>query len=184
MTEWQGAVLRSQLERLPGQHRIREARGDLLDAELAKLPGLRPQSGDPRMDSRARYVYGFHYDPAAFSGLSRDGFEIALMREGIPLGFRYPSLNELELFRQGNFAPAGGSGPERYPAGSLPHAEAAAAGTVWLDNRILLCEPEETLDVVVAINRIRDSANAVRLRTGKVARIAGRLAKAALRRSS
>jgi dTDP-4-amino-4,6-dideoxygalactose transaminase len=184
MTEWQGAVLRAQLERLPGQHRTREERGDLLDAELAKVPGLAAQPGDPRMDSRARYAYGIHYDASEFSGLSRYAFELALKREGIPSGFNYPSLNELELFRQGHFGPHGATTAKRYPLGSLPHAEAAAENMLWLDNRVLLGEPADTLDVVEAIDRIRDHAGAVKLRTGKVAQMAGRLAKAALRRSS
>ncbi|MGD9737065.1 MAG: DegT/DnrJ/EryC1/StrS family aminotransferase [Solirubrobacterales bacterium] len=182
MTEWQGAVLRAQLERLPQQHRTREERGELLDAELGRLPGVRVQSGDPRMDSRARWAYGIHFDEEAFSGLSREGFEAALIQEGIPLGFRYPSLNELELFRQGNFTPAGNGTPPSYPAGSLPQAEEAAANMVWLDQRILLGTPEDTLDVARAIARIQASAGAVRLRTGKAAKIAGRLARSALGR--
>lgn len=181
MTEWQGAILRAQLERLPDQHRIREERGELLDAELEKIPGLTVQPGDSRMDKRARYAYGIHYEPAAFSGLTREGFEIALTREGIPAAFSYPSLNELELFENGLAAP-GSDKRTRYPSGSLPRAEAAAANTIWLDNRILLCSPDETLDVVLAIDRIRDNANAVKLRTGRAARVAGRIAKSALRR--
>lgn len=183
MTEWQGAVLRAQLERLPRQLRIRAERGALLDDELAKVPGLRPQSGDPRMDRRARYSYGMHYEPEAFAGLSLEGFEAALAREGIPLSFRYPSLNELELFVTGRAAPPWGGEPRHHPRGSLPHGEEAAVSTVWLDGRVLLGEPEDALDVVTAISRIQENANAVRLRTGKVARFAGRIVKSALRRS-
>jgi dTDP-4-amino-4,6-dideoxygalactose transaminase len=182
MTEWQGAVLRSQLERLPGQHRTREERGALLDAELEKIPGLEPQPGDPRMDSRARWGYGIHYDPAAFSGLSRDGFEVALAREGIALGFRLPPLHQLELFRQGNHARNGAEAARRYPPGSLPHAEAVTADMIWLDHRVLLGEPEDALDVIAAIDRIGENAGALKLRTGKAAQLAGRLARSALRR--
>lgn len=184
MTEWQGAVLRAQLGRLPDQHQTREERGDLLDAELAKLPGVRSQPGDPRMDSRARYAYGIHLDPAAFAGLSPQGFEAALSREGIPLSFRYPSLNELELFRQGRYAPPGAAAPRRYPPGSLPNAEAAATNTLWLDHRLLLGEPEDMLDVITAIDRIRNHAKTVKLRTAKPVRMAGRLARSLLRRPS
>jgi dTDP-4-amino-4,6-dideoxygalactose transaminase len=182
MTEWQGAMLRAQLRRLPEQHRVREERGSLLDATLAELPGLRPQRGDPHMDSRARYAYGFRYDPAAFSGLSTAGFKVALEREGIPLAFHYPSLNQLELFREDSFAPPGAGTWRRYPAGSLPHAEDAAASTVWLDHRVLLCEPEDTLDVVLAISRIRKHARAVGLRTAKPVQATKQLAGSALRR--
>ena len=91
-------------------------------------------------------------------------------------------INELELFRQGNFSSAGNGRPKHYPSGSLPRAEEAAANMVWLDHRILLGAPEDTLDVAVAIERIQASASAVRLRTGKAVRIAGRLARSALGR--
>jgi len=183
MTEWQGAVLRAQLARLPDQQRRREESGTLLDTELEKIPGVTPQSGDERMDSRARWGYGIHYDPSQFSGLSRDGFEAALGREEIALGFRLPSLHELELFKQGQQAPNGAAATRSYPLGSLPNAEQVTANTVWLDQRVLLAEPEDVLDVVAAIARIRDSAGAVKLRTGKTVRAAARVAKAALRRS-
>ena len=123
MTEWQGAVLRAQLERLPGQHRTREERGDLLDAELAKLPGVRTQPGDPRMDSRARWAYGIHYDEDAFSGLSREGFEAALTQEGIPLGFRYPEPQRTRAVPPGQLRAGRDGAPQRYPRGSLPRAE-------------------------------------------------------------
>jgi dTDP-4-amino-4,6-dideoxygalactose transaminase len=182
MTEWQGAVLRAQLERLPEQHRTREERGEQLDAELEKMPGITPQSGDPRMDKRARYAYGIRYDASEFAGLPRDAFELALKREGIPLGFSYPSLNELELFKQGNFGPHDAKTAKRYPPGSLPNAEAAAAEMIWIDHRVLLGDPADVLDVVEAIDRIRDNAKAVKLRSGKVVKMAGRLAKSALRR--
>lgn len=181
MTEWQGAVLRAQLKRLPEQHRLREERGSLLDSKLAELPGVEPQRGDSRMDSRARYAYGFRYDPAGFSGLPTAGFELALEREGIPQAFRYPSLNELGLFQDDNLVLPGAL-PRRYPAGSLPNAEEAAANVVWLDHRVLLCAPEDTLDIVRAITRIQEHAGTVALRTAKPLVATERLARSALRR--
>lgn len=183
MTEWQGALLRAQLQRYPTQHRIREERGDLLDAELAQVPGVRPQSGDPRMDSRARYCYVLHYDAAEFAGLSMPGFEAALAAEGIEFGGSYPSLNRLELFRTGNFAPRlRASAPHiDYSALSLPRAEHAAANTIWLSHPMLLAEPDDVLDIVRAIARIQANAAAVAKRADATGLRAGRLAGAAHR---
>jgi dTDP-4-amino-4,6-dideoxygalactose transaminase len=183
MTEWQGALLRAQLRRYPAQHRLREERGDLLDAELAAVPGLTPQSGDPRMDSRGRYCYVLHYDATEFAGLSLAGFEAALAAEGIDFGGSYPSLNRLELFRRRNFAPRLREGAPRidYAGLSLPRAEHAAANTIWLSHRMLLAEAEDVLDIVRAVSRIQAGAAAVARRADATGLRAGRLAGAAHR---
>lgn len=184
MTEWQAAVLRAQLRRYPGQQRTREERASLLDAELEAIPGLRPQRSDPRMDSRAHYAYVFHYDPAQFAGLSAAGFEAALTHEGIPLAGKYKSLNDFKLFREANFGPRlRGSAPKvDYAALTLPHAEHAAASTIWLDHRVLLAGPEDALDVVRAISRIQAHSKAVAMRTIKPVMLGTRAMRAAKRR--
>ena len=163
ITEWQGAVLKAQLRRFPEQHRIREERGDLLDAELAAVAGLTPQAGDPRMDSRARYAYLLRYDPDQFAGLRPRDFERALAAEGIDVGISYPSLNRVELFITGNFGPRLRASAPRIDYGSLslPHAEHAAEHTLWLGHRMLLAGPDEVLDIVRASARIQ--ANAARI---------------------
>jgi dTDP-4-amino-4,6-dideoxygalactose transaminase len=177
MTEWQGAILQAQLRRLPEQNRIREERAGLLDAELTKIPGLRPQSGDARISSRGRYGYAFHYDPAEFSGLPTSGLVAALRHEGILAGESYPSLNTLRVFREARFGkrlPEGAPRPD-YSSVRLPNAEHAAACTVWLDHRMLLAEPDEVLDVVRGLARIRERSRAVKLRTSKTVTSAGRI---------
>lgn len=163
MTEWQGAVLRGQLQRLPEQHRIRDERGNRLDAEVAKIPGLRAQGHDPRMDSRARYGYLFHYDAEEFAGLSLAAFERALRAEGIVVAASYPSLDTLEVFRDGRFEPRLRAGAPRidYAALDLPRAQHAAASTVWLDHRMLLAEADDVLDIARAVSRIAAHAPAV-----------------------
>lgn len=184
MTEWQGAILRAQLRRLPEQHRVRAERAELLDRELARFPGLRPQTGDPRMDSRARTAYVFHFDPKAFGGLTTRGFELALQHEGILIGKAYPSLNTLEVFRQGAFGPRMRSIAPRidYAKQRLPQAEAAATGTVWLSHRVLLAEPDDVLDIVEAIDRISQNAGKIRLRTSAAARAGGEAIRGVRRR--
>ncbi len=178
MTEWQGALLRAQLRRFPEQHRTREERAALLDQELARIPGLRPQGGDPRIDSRARYAYILHYDPSEFAALGLGGFERALGAEGIEFGVSYPSLNRLELFREGHFAPRLRASAPRldYAALSLPRAEQAAASTIWLEQRMLLAGPEEVLDIARAIARIQANAAAVARRVARSQRLGRRLA--------
>jgi dTDP-4-amino-4,6-dideoxygalactose transaminase len=180
MTEWQGAVLRAQLRRYPEHHRVREERAALLDAELAKVPGLRPQARDPRLDSRAYYAYVFHYDAAAFAGMPLSGLEAALAAEGIEFGGSYPCLHNLQLFRAGNFGPRLRDSAPRiaYSELSLPRAEHAAANTIWLSHQMLLADPEEVLDIARGLSRIQANAAAVarKLKRGRVLGAARRLA--------
>lgn len=178
MTEWQGALLRAQMRRFPAQHRLREERARLLDRALEQIPGLRPQSGDPRIDSRAYYAHIVHYDPAEFAGMPLAGFEAALAAEGIQFGGCYPSLNRLELFRESRFSPRHRATAPAidYAAQRLPRAEAAATSTIWLDHPMLLAEPEDVLDVARAMERIQRHAGEVATRVAKQATVAGRIA--------
>ncbi|HSL75186.1 MAG TPA: DegT/DnrJ/EryC1/StrS family aminotransferase [Ilumatobacteraceae bacterium] len=163
MTEWQGAVLRAQLERFPEQNAVRNANAVALNTALDEIPGLRAPRRDPRMDSQGNYCFVFHYDAAEFSGLSLRDFERALAAEGIPMGVSYPSLSDLSLFRHRNFGPrlrSSAPTPD-YPSLHLPNAEHAAQTTVWLQHRLLLAERDDVLDVARAAARIQRHAAAV-----------------------
>ena len=92
--------------------------------------------------------------------------------EGVVVGGPYPSLHTLELFRSARFAPRQRAGAPRldYSSLSLPHAEHAAANTIWLDHRMLLADAEDVLDIARAAARVHANADAV-----AVARAAGAL---------
>jgi dTDP-4-amino-4,6-dideoxygalactose transaminase len=160
MTEWQGAVLRAQLERFPEQNRIRNENAVALNAALDEIDGIRTPCRDPRMDSQGNYCFVFHYDSDRFAGLPLHRFEAALAAEGIPMGVSYPSLSDLAVFRSANFGPRLRSRAPAidYASLHLPRAEAAAASTVWLQHRLLLAEREDVLDVARAVARIQSHA--------------------------
>jgi dTDP-4-amino-4,6-dideoxygalactose transaminase len=163
MTEWQGAVLHGQLSRFPEQNRIRNANAIALNQALDEIDGLRTPRRDPRMDSQGNYCYIIHYDAARFAGLSLRSFEAALAAEGIPMGVSYPSLSDLSMFRQANFAPRlrHNAPAIDYASLHLPKAEHAAASTVWLQHRLLLADREDVLDVARAAARIAAHADAI-----------------------
>jgi dTDP-4-amino-4,6-dideoxygalactose transaminase len=166
MTEWQGAILQSQLDRFPGQNRIRNENAVALNEALEQIPGIRPQRRDPRMDTQGNYCFVFHYDAAQFAGLPLRAFESALAAEGVPMGVSYPSLTDLAVFRNHDFGPRlRGSAPAiDYHGLHLPRAEHAAASTVWLQHRLLLAERDEVLDVARAVSKLhRNAAELTRL---------------------
>jgi dTDP-4-amino-4,6-dideoxygalactose transaminase len=160
MTEWQGAILQAQLDRFPEQNRIRNANALALVDALEQIPGVRGQRRDPRMDTQGNYCFVFHYDSGEFAELPLRAFESALAAEGIPMGVSYPSLTDLSVFRDQRFGPRlRASAPTiDYASLHLPHAEAAAASTVWLQHRLLLAERADVLDVARAVDKLRRHA--------------------------
>jgi dTDP-4-amino-4,6-dideoxygalactose transaminase len=160
MTEWQGAILQSQLGRFPEQNRLRNENAVALNEALGQIPGIRAQRRDPRMDTQGNYCFVFHYDAAEFAGLPLRSFESALAAEGVPMGVSYPSLTDLAVFRNEHFGPRlRGSAPEiDYEHLHLPRAEHAAASTVWLQHRLLLAECERVLDVARAVAKLQRHA--------------------------
>jgi dTDP-4-amino-4,6-dideoxygalactose transaminase len=164
MTEWQGAVLLAQLERFPEQHAVRNANAIALGEALAQIPGLRAQKRDERMDSQGNYCFVVHYDPGEFAAMPLRRFEEALYADGVPLGVSYPSLSDLDVFRNRNFAPTRrASAPALdYANLHLPVAEHAAASTVWMEHRLLLADRDRVLRVAHAAARIHEHAAAIR----------------------
>jgi dTDP-4-amino-4,6-dideoxygalactose transaminase len=154
MTEWQGAVLLAQLERLPEQEPIRDAAAAYLDGALAEVPGVAPVAVDPRVTKHGRHLYPVRYDAAAFGGRTRDDFLRALRAEGIvcasagyvPLT-RSPAIHRAltDLF-----------GPDSVAEiGRCPVADQIAGGIFWLSQSALLSSPTDLDDIVAAIRKIQ-----------------------------
>lgn len=82
MTQFQGALLGQQIDKLVKETAHRRGNADYLNAELAKIPGIAPARLPA--DSRGVYhLYPIRYDSSRFHGLSRDGFVRALAAEGV-----------------------------------------------------------------------------------------------------
>jgi dTDP-4-amino-4,6-dideoxygalactose transaminase len=84
LSEWQGAILKVQLDRLEEQTLDRHRNGRLLDKLLAEIPGITPQKCDPRCTRNGQYAYILHVNGEQFAGISTDNFIAALNAEGIP----------------------------------------------------------------------------------------------------
>src|SRR5262249_17783112 len=70
MTEFQAAILRTQLARLPEQTARRSANADRLRELLASVPGIRLPAADPRITVHANHLFTFRYETGAFGGRS------------------------------------------------------------------------------------------------------------------
>ncbi len=115
MGEFQAAVLRSQLRKLPPQVDRKHENGEWLAAELGKIGGLRPLKRDPRITKRGYYFFIVRYDAEQFAGASRERFEEAMAAEGLDVffaGYGRP-LYANRAFRK---EAKGNTGPVRVPS--------------------------------------------------------------------
>lgn len=82
MTQFQGALLVQQFDKIVQETARRRENAEYLNTELAKIPGITPA----RLPAGARgvyHLYPFRYDASRFHGVSRDVFLKALNAEGI-----------------------------------------------------------------------------------------------------
>lgn len=162
MTEWQGAILLSQMRNLKTQMAKREENAKFLSEELAKIDGITPQKRLPKVTSHAYHIYIFRYDSKAFKGASRNKFVQALNAEGIGASNGYVPLykenaiveDAVAMLKTCNFENI----PD-YSKVSCPVAEHACANeAVWIMQNQLLGSHEDMLDIVAAVKKIHDNA--------------------------
>lgn len=162
LSEWQGALLTAQLERLDEQTRRRHQNARLLDRELSKIPGLTPQKLDARCTRNGQYAYIFHVDRKQFAGISTERFIEAMNAEGIPNQASYPPLHELQMFRNGEYRKclSGAQAKEEHAflKQSFPHTQRAAWETVWIPQPALLAVEEDMHEIVKAFRKIQQCA--------------------------
>lgn len=170
MTEFQGAILLAQLERLEEQMARRTCNGQLLTTLLADIEGIDPLVIRPATTRHAFHLYILRYRPEAFAGLSKQRFVAALQAEGITAAFGgYPSpLYANPMFVNKEFL--GGPFPvDAFEHGRrLDYAEFAAKcpvaeracteEAVWLPQSMLLADEEAMHDIARAIRKVQTHA--------------------------
>lgn len=165
LSEWQGAILRVQLDRLEEQTLHRHRNGRLLDKLFAEIPGITPQKCDPRCTRNGQYAYIFHVDSKQFSGISTENFIAALNAEGIPTQASYPPLHELDCFRNGEYRKclSGAQATEKHDflQQRFPNTQRAAWETVWIPQFALLGDEQDMREIADAILKIQRNAGTI-----------------------
>ena len=162
LSEWQGAVLLAQLTRLDDQTARRHQNGRLLDGLLSEIPGITPQSHDPRITRNGQYAYIFHLDRRAFAGIATAQFVEALEAEGIPTQAPYPPLHLVDLFRSGAYrsrlSGAQAEGSHDFLRDAFPNSLRESDETVWITQNALLGDEEDMREIAAAIGKIQRHA--------------------------
>lgn len=154
LSEWQGAILRAQLRRLPEQTQRRMANGAWLAEQLRQIDGLEPLPSDERITQRGYYFFVLRYRAEAFGGVRRDVFLRALRAEGIPAfaGYGVP------VYKHPSYTESGVS----HRVMPCPNAERACAEEqITLSNHLLL-ERAHCQALVEACAKIRANLDELR----------------------
>jgi len=168
ITEFQSAILRVQLRRLPDQFARREANGRYLAEKLRQqVTGVMPQRIDERVTAMSYHLFIFRYDPEAFGGISRAHFLELLQAEGIPCasGYAHPLYqNPMFInkdFWKGGFPCIAPFADEmldyRAFSGRCPVSEALCGDSVWLTQNLLLGDRADMDDIFEAIGKIQQA---------------------------
>jgi dTDP-4-amino-4,6-dideoxygalactose transaminase len=173
MTEFQGAILLVQLERLEEQLARRMHNGLLLNRLLAGIEGIDSLAVRPTTTRHSFHLYMLRYRPQAFAGLDKQRFVQALQAEGISgaFGGYTTPLYANPMFAHKEFL--GGPFPvdafdhgRRLDyaefAGRCPVAERACSSeAVWLPQSMLLADEEAMHDIADAIRKVQTHAGAL-----------------------
>lgn len=99
MSEFNGAVARTQLKKFPALHEKRNAGAKYLAEKLNALEGIQVMQLTPGTDESGWYVFPFVFDPAVYGGISAPEFYQKLNAAGIPTDDCYPPLHGLTCFK-------------------------------------------------------------------------------------
>jgi dTDP-4-amino-4,6-dideoxygalactose transaminase len=163
MTEYQAAILLSQIKRLESDTKRRGENAEYLTSQIKDIPGIAVHKLYDGVTRCAYHLYPFRIIKEAFGGLSRDRFLAALRAEGIPCSPGYgPQYNDglIEAaLTSKNFT-------RSFPAKRLkqyrqelhyPDNDKLCTQAVWLSQTLLLGTKKDTDDIANAIIKIHQN---------------------------
>jgi dTDP-4-amino-4,6-dideoxygalactose transaminase len=165
MSEFQGALLRTQLRKLPEQNARRMANVEYFFERLRHVEGLTPLALHPEGETHSHYLIMLRYDSAAWDGLPRERFLEALNAEGVPAtaGYSFPSFDNpifqrLDLKSSRSVYMCGRTSSIDYGdfARKCPNAiRACREEAIWLMHHLFLGDKSDVDTLVEAILKIK-----------------------------
>jgi dTDP-4-amino-4,6-dideoxygalactose transaminase len=151
MTEWQAAVLLSQLGRLESQMQKREASVAKLRELCVGLPGIRIIADQPQVTRQICYRLVFHYDRREAHGIPLGRFVEAVRAEGVPIERTYPCVYNNALYATDTITWY----PYAIKVQRCSVAESIAEETAFtLPHQILLGSQKDLEDVVAVFRKV------------------------------
>jgi dTDP-4-amino-4,6-dideoxygalactose transaminase len=152
MSEWEGAVLQAQLQRIPQHMPLREENTRYLRAQLkSRVPGIIPLDTDLRISACSHHLFIMRYQSEYFGGHSRSEFIRALTAEGIdPISSGYVPLHQSPAIRRG-------LDEDTLTRLTLPAAEQAGRETIWLNQTPFLGTHADMNSIIDALLKIQSA---------------------------
>jgi len=167
MTEFQGALLLTQMKHIEKYAKIRNENGLYLNKLLAEIPGVFPAKVyDGAVN--AWHLYMFRIEPEKF-GINRNLFLQAIEAENVGwFGGGYGHGDWIEFVRRSYDTP---SGRRVYPkavldqwaqrVGALPKHHNLCANAIWFSQNMLI-GPKENMEIIAdAVRRIQKNASEI-----------------------
>lgn len=159
MTEWQAAILNTQLEQLDEQIDKRMSNAAYLNSRLKEIPCVDILKEDKRITRNSCHLFAFKYKSERCKGLDRAAFLDALSAEGIPCLPGYVCLYKQSLFNTPEFKRVTGS-KINYGELYLESAEKICNSEgVWITQNMLLAEKKDIDQIADAIIKVYENAN-------------------------
>lgn len=164
MTEFQGALLLSQMERLESQAKSREQNAQYLTKLLGEIEGISPAKMYEGCTRNAYHLYMFRYDPAGFAGLPRERFLKAMSAEGISCSSGYTPLNK-DPFLENTFQSRGFKAiysakelDDWRARNSCPENDKLCGEAVWITQSRFLAGKRDMEQIAEAVRKIQKHA--------------------------
>ncbi len=159
LTEFQGALLNAQFDRLEDQTQQRQQGVGRLLAQLSTVPGLHVQSVDARVTRSSWYVVILEITAESFAGVGRNVVAEALRAEGIPVGTPYHyALHRNPVFQEKAFPWVPGREHLDFSRTKCPVSERLATNTIFLPQYVFLGSEEDADQVAAAIVKVEKQA--------------------------
>lgn len=166
LAELPAALLLDQLDRLPAQLRRRARAADMLDTELARLPGLRPLARHAGLELPSVFAYAVRREPDAFRGVPTELVCAALAAE---LGVRV-YRSDRPLHDNVLYCPQTKpryrwlhERPRTVAGGDFRHANELYANLILLPQRVLLADQAAIEAVIAAFDKVARHAAELKL---------------------
>lgn len=155
--EFQSALLRTQIKRLPEQMARRAANADVLRGFLAEIPGILLPISDARITAQANHLFTFRYRANQFGGRNLETFLQALEAEGIACWSGYSPLYKEKIFTSPRNHHTGQCQAMRqidHDKVFLPACEQICTDTLWLPQWVLLADAQAMADIAKALHKL------------------------------
>ena len=162
LTEFQGALLRAQLDRYPFLHKKRENAACFLSSEIRGIKGYLNLAPLDENSRSSWHLFCLRLDTDAWGEIAKEEVVNAIRAEGIPIspGYKLPVYKQ-PIFMEGNFGSHGGP-PSFYENNlpdfnqfSLPNTERACSHeALWLTQNLLLADTRMLEIVIEALSKV------------------------------